>query len=371
MDRREFVSKALPAAAVGVAAGCTTETASDSAPAVHTNSPIRWRLASSFPRIVDTIYGGSEVLAKRVSAMTDGRFQIHTYPGGELVPALQVLDAAQQGTVEIVQTASYYFIGKNPALAFDTTIPFGLTSRQQTAWLLEGGGLDHMQRLFADFNVVNLVGGNTGVQMGGWFKRPIESLADLKGLKFRIPGLGGEVMNRLGVAVQVIAGGEIYAALERGAIDGTEWVGPYDDEHLGFHKIANVCYYPGWWEPGPSLSYLVNRKEWDKLSASDQEILRTAAIESGEVMQAQYDARNPAALRRLDAHGVDFRPYPEDILAAAERAARDVLEEQAAQNATYRTVYDAWRTFKRDSAHWFGTAELAFGAFNFPRAANG
>lgn len=365
MDRREFVHRALPAAVAGtVLAGCSRR---EAGPAVQTQPRIDWRLASSFPQGLDTIFGSSQVLADRIAAMTDGRFRIHVYAGGEIVPGLQVLDAVQQGTVQVGQTASYYFIGKNPALAFDACVPFGLTARQQNAWLLEGGGLQLMRELFADFNIVNFPGGNTGVQMGGWFKRAIGGLADLRGLKMRIPGLGGEVMNRLGVTVQVLAGGDIFPALERGAIDATEWVGPYDDEKLGFYKVAKLYYYPGWWEPGPSLSFYVNRAAWDKLPKAYQEIFASACQDAAVAMQTRYDEKNPAAFRRLLAQGVELRPFPDDVMQGAEKAAQEILEEQAAADATYRKVYDAWKAFRRDQYAWCATAELAYESFAFPR----
>ena len=300
--------------------------------------------------------------------MTEGQFKIRVYPGGELVPGLQVMDAVQQGTVQVGQTASYYYTGKNAALAFDACVPFGLTSRQQTAWLTEGGGLELMNELFADFNIVTFPAGNTGTQMGGWFKRELGSAADLQGLKMRIPGLGGEVMNRLGVAVQVLAGGDIYPALERGAIDATEWVGPYDDEQLGFHKVARYYYYPGWWEPGPSLSYHVNRDAWSKLPKVFQEIFKTAAAESAQVMQARYDERNPAALRKLLDAGVDMRPFPKDLMEAARTTALEMLEEQAVADATYNKVYTAWKKVRSETYQWFSTAELAYASFSFAGA---
>jgi TRAP-type mannitol/chloroaromatic compound transport system substrate-binding protein len=259
-------------------------------------------------------------------------------------------------------------VGKNPALAFDCTVPFGLTPRQQSAWLLEGGGMEEMRRLFADFDVINFPSGNTGAQMGGWFKREIGSVADLRGLKIRIPGLGGEVMNRLGATVQVLAGGDIYPALERGAIDATEWVGPYDDEKLGFHRVAKHYYYPGWWEPGPSLTFYVNRVQWEKLPLTYREVFESAAAHASVVMQARYDARNPAALQRLRAQGVQLRPYTPDVMAAAEATAIDVMEEQAAGDASYRAIYEAWKRFRTESNAWFGTAELAYARHAFSRA---
>lgn len=329
---------------------------------------VNWRLSSSFPRSLDTLYGSCEVLSERVKVLSDGRFNIRAYPAGEIVPGLQVMDAVQQGTVQVGQTASYYFTGKNPALAFDACVPFGLSSRQQTGWLYEGGGLELMRQLFADFNILTFPAGNTGVQMGGWFQREIASVQELRGLKMRIPGLGGEVMSRLGVTVQVLAGGDIFPALERGAIDATEWVGPYDDEKLGFYKIARFYYYPGWWEPGPNLSFYVNRAAWDKLPRMYQEIFETAAKEAAVTMQARYDAKNPPALARLLAAGVEMRAFPDDIMRAARGAAQDILEEEAARDATYRRVYEQWRKVRRESFDWFGAAELAYARFAFAKS---
>jgi TRAP-type mannitol/chloroaromatic compound transport system substrate-binding protein len=374
VERREFLERTLTgvAATGAVAAGaggilsCASE---QSGPAVATQKNVRWRLASSFPRGLDTIFGASEVLAERLLAMSDGRFQVRVYPAGEIVGGLQVMDAVQQGSVQIGQTASYYFTGKNPALAFDTCVPFGLTARQQAGWLHEGGGLELMRGLFADFGIINFPSGNTGVQMGGWFQREIHTAADLRGLKIRIPGLGGEVMNRLGATVQVLAGGDIFPALERGAIDATEWVGPYDDEKLGFHKVARYYYFPGWWEPGPSLSFYINRKAWDDLPKAYQEMLQTAATEAELSMQARYDARNPAALARLLAAGVQTRRFSPEIMAAAEKAAFEIMEEQAAGDPAYRQVYESWKKTRREAFDWFGTAELAYAMHAFPERA--
>ncbi len=365
MNRRKFLRQGLAGVAGAGAVSACGGAGDSAAPAVHTQQSVSWRLASSFPRSLDTIYGASEVMAQRVEAMSEGRFRIRCYPAGEIVPAAQEMDAAQQGSVQIGHTASYYFIGKNPALAFDACVPFGLTSRQQTAWLTEGGGLELMRGLFADFQLTTFPAGNTGAQMGGWFRREIGSADDLKGLRMRIPGLGGEVMNRLGATVQLLAGGEIYPALERGAIDATEWVGPYDDEKLGFHQVADYYYYPGWWEPGPSLSYHVNLEAWNKLPAAYQEMFAAAASESATVMQARYDQRNPAALVRLLEAGVQMRPFSEDLMRAAREISFEMLEEQAAADSTYRKVYDSWKKARREAYRWFGTAEMAYSRFAF------
>ena len=375
LRRRDFLRRAgagLAGAGVAGLAGCAggesdSDPAGGSGPAVHTRKRIQWRLASSFPRGLDTIYGGAEVLAERLEAMSEGRFKIRPYPAGELVPGLQVLDAAQQGTVQVGHTVSYYFTGKNPALAFDACVPFGLTSRQQTAWLTQGGGLELLRPLFSDFNVINFPGGNTGSQMGGWFKRELGGPETLNGLKMRIPGLGGQVMSRLGATVQVLAGGDIFPALERGAIDATEWVGPYDDEKLGFHKVARYYYYPGWWEPGPSLSFLVNLKAWNELPKAYQEMFEVAAAESAQAMQARYDALNPAALQRLLEAGTELRRFSPELMDAARQASLEMLEEDAAKDpGTYGKILTAWKAARRDLYRWFGTAELAYDSFAFP-----
>jgi TRAP-type mannitol/chloroaromatic compound transport system substrate-binding protein len=369
MKRREFARKAvLGALAAGGVTACSPG-AQDGAPAVQTGRRVVWRLASSFPRGLDTIYGAAEELARRVAAMTDGRFQVRSYPAGELVPGLQVLDAVQQGTVQVGHSASYYFIGKNPALAFDCAMPFGLTARGHNAWLLHGGGLERMREVFADFNVVNFPGGNTGTQMGGWFRRPIRSVADLRGLKMRIPGLGGQVMDRMGVSVQVLSGGDIFPALERGAIDATEWVGPHDDEKLGFHRVARHYHYPGWWEPGPALSFYVNRRAWDDLPAAYQEAFDAAARASSLNMMAQYDALNPQALSRLVADGVNLVPFPQDMMETALRVSEELLETQARAEAGYGRIHREWKAFRGDTYRWFGVADQAYEAFALPRLA--
>ena len=377
--RREFLrasllgAASLGAASLGAGAalsGCegpqpATPSPVGGAAAVHTGRQVQWRLASSFPRSLDTIYGAAEVLSERVAAMTGGAFQIRVYPAGELVPAMQVLDAVQAGTVQVGQSAGYYYLGKNPALAFDTCVPFGMTARQQGAWLFEGGGLALVNELYADFGVRCLPAGNTGVQMGGWFKREVPDLASLQGLRMRIPGMGGKVMSELGVSVQNIAGGDIFPALETGAIDATEWVGPYDDEKLGFHKAANLYYQPGWWEPGPNLSFYVGDRAWASLSAEYKEIVTTAAYQAGVAMQTRYDQKNPVALERLLAGGVQVRTFSDEILVRAREVAFQLTADNAAQDPAYRKVYEAWEASRRQQATWWGMAELAYNRFAF------
>jgi TRAP-type mannitol/chloroaromatic compound transport system substrate-binding protein len=365
MKRRGFLG-ALGAAGGGMLAGCGNATpGATSDEGIFAGPQVNWRMASSFPRGLDIIYGSAEHLAERVAQLTGGRFRIRAYPAGELVPGLQVMDAVQQGTVHCGHTATYYYIGKNPALAFDTGVPFGLTARQHNAWLYEAGGIDALREVFADFNIINFPCGNTGVQWLGWFRRPIDSASDLRGLRMRIPGMGGEVMARLGVSVQVLAGGEIYPALERGAIDATEWVGPHDDEKLGFQRIARYYYYPGWHEPGVTLTLMVNRRAFDQLPDAYKHVLEVAAAEENAGMMQRYDTSNPPALQRLIADGVDVRRCPDDIMHAAWRESNSLLEGLSAQHAQFRRIYEPWKRFREESFRYFDISEQAYSAFAF------
>jgi len=355
MKRRDFLKK------VGIA---TVASSSVFGPVYAQTAPrIRWRMATSWPRSLDTLFGAAELVAKRVSDLTEGRFEIQVFPAGELAPGLQVLDVVQAGNVEIGHTANYYYVGKSPSLAFDTGVPFGLNVRQQNAWLYFGGGLQAMQRVIADFNAITFPAGNTGVQMGGWFRREIRGPEDLRGLRFRIPGLGGQVMSRLGATVQTLAAGEIFLALDRGAIDGAEFVGPYDDEKLGFFRAARFYYYPGWWEPGSTVSTIVNLDRWRSLPKSYQEAIISASSEANDKVVAEYDAKNAPALARLVRAGVQLRPFPTSVLQAANRAATALYEEIAARDATYRGIYENWKRFRDESRRWFATNEFRYEDF--------
>ena len=363
MKRRQLLNRAaLGAAGVTALAACGQ---AGSGPAVQAGDlpMLRWRMATSWPKSLDTIFGGAQTVCDRVKEMTGGRFTIIPYAAKEIVPALQVLDAVQDRTVECGHTASYYYIGKNPALAFGTSIPFGLNAQQQNAWLYHGGGMDAMNKLYADFNVMSFPGGNTGAQMGGWFKREVKSVADLKGLKMRIPGLGGEVMSRLGVNVQVLPGGEVFLALDRGAIDAAEWVGPYDDEKLGLSEAAKFYYYPGWWEPGATLEVQVNLDAWKQLPEAYQAAFRAATMEANLNMLSQYDALNREALGRLLDKGTQLVAYSDEILEAAQEAAFDLLEENASKEASYKEIYEQWKAFREDIYRWNRVNELSFNQF--------
>ncbi|HRH82165.1 MAG TPA: TRAP transporter substrate-binding protein [Thiobacillaceae bacterium] len=367
MQRRDFLKGAgagagLAGGAVLGLSGCEKQAATP-APDSGALPQVNWRLASSFPKSLDTIYGAGEVLAERVKTLTNGRFNIRVFAGGEIVPGLQVLDAVQQGTVECGHSASYYYVGKDMTFAFDTAVPFGLTARQQNAWMYHGGGIELMRELFAGYNIAQFPGGNTGVQMGGWFRKEIQQLSDLNGLKMRIPGIGGQIMAKLGAVPQTLAGGDIYPSLERGAIDAAEWVGPYDDEKLGFQKIAQHYYYPGWWEGGPQLSFYVNLEKWNALPVSYKQAFESAAAEANLLMMAAYDTKNPQALMRLVKQGVRLHAYPEDVLAAAKQAAFALYEEEAGRNPRFAKVYTEWKKFRDLELQWFKVAEASYANF--------
>lgn len=357
MQRRDFIKGAAGAGLAGAAAIAPSLAIAADAPVVS------WRLASSFPKSLDTIFGAAETLSKRVAALTNDKFQIRVFAGGELVPGLQVLDAVQNGTVECGHSASYYYVGKDMTFAFDCAVPFGLTARQQNSWMYAGGGMQLMRDFFKKYNIVQFPGGNTGTQMGGWFRHEIKSMADLKGLKMRIPGLGGKIMAKLGAVPQTLPGGDIYPALERGALDAAEWVGPYDDEKLGFYKIAKHYYYPGWWEGGPQLSFMVNMQKWNALPEVYRQAFEVAAAEANMMMLAQYDAKNPPAMMRLVQQGVKIHAFPKDVMLAARRAAFEIFDEEAARNPAFKTIYIEWKKFRDSEIQWFKVAEAPYENF--------
>jgi TRAP-type mannitol/chloroaromatic compound transport system substrate-binding protein len=363
MKRRQFVQ----AAGLGLAAAAIAK------PAIAQSAPeIKWRLTSSFPKSLDTIYGAAETFSKAVSEATDGKFQIQVFAGGEIVPGLQAADAVTNGTVEMCHTAPYYYVGKDPTFAFGTSVPFGLNSRQQNAWFYHGGGMDLMNEFFKGFNIHSMPGGNTGTQMGGWFRKEIKTPADFNGLKMRIGGLAGKVIAKLGAVPQQIAGGDIYPALEKGTIDAAEWVGPYDDEKLGFNKVAPFYYYPGWWEGGASLHFFTNTAKWAELPKSYQAILTSAAAMANVDMQAKYDARNPGAIKRLvQDGGAQLRPFSPEIMEACYKAATDLYAEIAGTNANFKKVHDAYMAFRNEEYLWFQIGEYTYDSFMIRQRAKG
>lgn len=355
-DRRSFLRRA----AVGVAAAGAAAVA----PAVAQSEPaVRWRMASSFPKSLDNIFGAAELLSSRLKALTNGGFDIRIFAAGELVPGFEVLNACEQGTVECGQTQGFYFIGKNKAFAFDSALPFGLNARMQNAWLYHGGGLDLVRELYREHNTILFPAGNTGAQMGGWWRREIGDLAGLRGRKVRIPGIAGEIMARLGAVPQSIPGSDIYPALEKGTIDAAEWVGPYDDEKLGFYRVAPHYYFPGWWEGCSCISFIVNLNEWNRLPPSYRTAFETAAAEANVRMIAAYDAKNPPALARLVQQAVKLHPYPKDVMAAALKAAHELYEEEAAVNPVFRRIYQSWKPFRYAQYQWYRIAEASYSNF--------
>ncbi|MFN4148067.1 MAG: TRAP transporter substrate-binding protein, partial [Rhodocyclaceae bacterium] len=337
--------------------------ASGVAPAVHAQQAIRWRLASSFPKALDTIFGAADVFAKKVKEMSGGKFEISVHAGGELMPPFGVVDGVQQGTVECAHTAPYYFFGKDPTFAMDCAIPFGLNSRQMTAWMYEGNGMKLFREFYAQYNIVNFPMGNTGAQMGGWYRKEIKSLADIKGLKMRIGGFGGEILKGIGGVPQNLPGGEIYQALEKGTIDATEWVGPYDDMKLGFYKVAKFYAYPAWWEGGPQLTLYVNSKAYESLSAENKAILEAAAALAHTDMQAKYDAKNPKALKELVAGGTKLFRLPKEVMDAAFQYAMQYYSDLSGKNANWKKIYEDYSAFRKDQNLWFKFAEMGFDSY--------
>ncbi|WP_349371082.1 TRAP transporter substrate-binding protein DctP [Salinarimonas sp.] len=356
--RRSFL-KGAGLTAVGAAATTTI-----AAPAIAQSQPtVTWRMQSSFPNSLDTIYGTMETFARMVSEATDGNFTIQTFKPGDIVGGLQVLDAVSNGTIDAGHTPVYFYFGREPALGFGTGVPFGLNARQQHSWWHFGGGAEIINDVLAPMNVTSLACGNSGAQMGGFFRKEINSVADLEGLKFRIGGIGGQVMSRLGVVPQQIAPGDIYPALERGTIDAVEFVGPYDDEKLGFHQVAQYYYAPGFWEGGAMLHAIFNQASWDALPAHYKAIVRHAAEAANNWMLAKYDAVNPDALKRLVAAGAELRYFPQDVMEAALEAANAYYDETAAQNESFKRAWDSYREFRADSLLWWPVNELAFDNF--------
>jgi TRAP-type mannitol/chloroaromatic compound transport system substrate-binding protein len=355
MKRRDF----LKVTGLGAAGAATM-----AAPAIAQSMPeIKWRMPTSWPKSLDTIFGGADMMTKFVAEATDNKFQIQSFAAGEIVPGLQVLDAVQNGTVEIGHTASYYYFGKDPTFTFGSAIPFGPNQRINQAWYMLGGGKELLNEFYKKYNCVSLLAGNTGCQMGGWYRKEIKTVEDLKGLKLRIGGFAGRVMQKLGVVPQQIAGGDIYPALEKGTIDAAEWVGPYDDEKLGFAKVAPHYYYPGWWEGGPMLLAYVNLDKWNALPKYYQAILEQAGHYANNWMMAKYDQANPPALRKLLAGGAKLHAFPAPVMEACFKAAKELHNEVSASNADFKKLYESLTAFSNNGYQWFQVAEVGYDNF--------
>jgi TRAP-type mannitol/chloroaromatic compound transport system substrate-binding protein len=353
MQRRSFLKQAGFGAVAGTAAVAAPVFA-------QTNPKISWKMTSSFTTGLPTLFGAAQLFCKMIGEATEGNFTIRAYPGGELVPALGVMDAVGNKTVECGQTASYYYYGKDPAFCFDTAVPFGLNPRQMSAWMYQGGGMKLTREMFAPRHIINFPFGNTGTQMGGWYRKEIKTIDDLKGLKMRTAGFAGEVLSRLGVVPQQIAGGDIYPSLEKGTLDAVEFVGPVDDEKLGFQKVAKYYYYPGWWEGSAQLSLYVNDEAYNSLPKHYQTLIDLATRYAGDQLLSDYDAHNPAALRRLIASGAILKAFPREVMDASFKAANTVYGEFNAKSPLFKKLYDSHMGFRDDVVPWFRVAEGSF-----------
>ena len=356
MDRRDFLKKTALTAAGAALAGAAA--AGDSA---ESSSTVKWRMVTSWPPGFPILQTGAERFAKRVSEMSGGRMTIHVFAGGELVPPLGVFDAVSQGSVECGHSAAYYWAGKCPAAQWFTSVPFGLDAMGMNTWMYFGGGLKLWEEVYARFGLVPRPGGNTGVQMGGWFNRKIKSMADFKGLKMRMPGLGGKVISKAGGVVVLLPGGEIYTSLERGVIDATEWVGPAHDMRMGFHRVAKYYYTPGWHEPGSTLELMFNKKAYDSLPPELRAVVDAAAAELNVQMLSEFEAENARALMKLRAEGkVRILPFPPEVLANLRKLADETLKEVAASDPLAAKVNSEFQKFRKELAGWSQISEKQY-----------
>lgn len=363
MDRRSF----LRTTTVGAAGSAVL-----AAPAIaQSNSQVQWRCTSSFPQALDTIFGGASDVAKYVREATDGAFDIQVFAAGEIVPGLQAADAVQNGTVEMCHTAAYYYVGKSPTWALGAVIPYGLNNRGMNAWLYYGGGLDLLNQFYNGQNLHYLPAGNTGTQMGGWFRNEIGGLSDMQGLQMRIAGLAGQIMEQIGVVPQQIAGGDIYPALERGTIDAAEWIGPYDDEKLGFYQVAPYYYYPGWWEGNLTLNCFINTPSWEQLPENYKRLLETACRAANTEMMAEYDYKNPTALRSLVSSGAQLRAYPQEVLDATYDASMSLYSDLRSSDQDWAQIYDSMMAFQTEHFLWQQVAESTFDQYMQTKQRNG
>lgn len=360
MKRRNFLGRAAlgmtGAGAVGLGLA---------APAVAQGTPqVKWRLASSYPRSLKAIFACSEEFAQTVSDITDGNFQIQVFAAGELVPPLSMVESVSQGTVEMAHTASYFYSGIDPAFVFGTAVPWGMNARHTQAWLFQAGGLDLLNEFYGRHGLLCVPAGNTGTQMAGWFRKELRGVDDLRGLKMRIGGIGGNLLARMGVIPQQIAAGDIYPALEKGTIDATEFVGPFEDEVLGFARVAPYYYFPGFWEGSAELAYFVNPGKWAELPPAYQVAFRTAARTAGANQLAKYDAGNPAALTRLVAAGAQPRELPQDILERSRTEAAAMYAELSGKSPDFKRILEHYMGFARETATYWSIADLRFDYLN-------
>ena len=361
-SRKKFLSRSLAAgAAVGITA-CTgssdTEQTSNSA---VPGKKYRWNMVTTWPPNFPILGEGCNLFAQWVKEMSAGRLNIRVYGGGELIPALESFDAVRSGTAQIGHGSSYYWAGKVPAAQFFASVPFGMNAQQLNAWIISGGGIELWREIYEPFNLIPFLGGNTNAQMGGWFNREIKSIDDFKGLKMRIPGLGGRVFEKAGGSPILTAGSEIYTSLERGVIDATEWIGPYHDYLMGFHKIAKYYYYPGWHEAGTSLEFFINKKAFEELPEDLQVIVETAAYRVNQWMMAEGEAKNSEYLSIIREEGkVDIRPFPEDVITTLRQYTNEIISKMASENEEMARIYESFQNFKKQDDPWLQMTEKVF-----------
>lgn len=364
-SRQSVIILALVAALVGLFWLYVSERAgefsSDTLTAAGDQKVYNWKMVTSWPKNYPGLGTAPEHFAEAVREMSGGRLQIKVYGAGELVPALGVFDAVSLGNVEMGHSAAYYWKGKLPSAPFFTSVPFGMTAQEMNGWLHYGGGMELWREAYAPFNLVPLAGGNTGVQMAGWFNKEIRSVGDLKGLKMRIPGVGGEVFSRAGGSAVTLPGGELYTSLQTGVIDATEWVAPYNDMALGLHEVAKYYYYPGWHEPGPTLEMTVNKKAFESLPDDLRRIVEVAARYANQDMLDEYTARNNAALNRLlDHHKTQVKPLPDDVLIALRKASEAYIQDVIASDPMAKKVYESWKPFLDNVSNYHRISEQAY-----------
>lgn len=346
---------------VFITIGCGNNSDTENSVSKNTWESVEWKMVTTWPKDFPGLGTGANYLAKMITTMSGGRINVKVYGAGELVGGLEVFDAVSRGTAEMGHGASYYWRSKTPASQFFTTVPFGLTAQEMNGWLYHGGGMELWTEFYDEFGLVPLSAGNTGVQMGGWFNKEVNSLSDIKGLKMRIPGLAGDVFKRVGGVPVLLPGGEIFAALESGAIDATEWVGPYNDLAFGFHKIAKYYYYPGWHEPGSTMETFINKEAFNKLTPDLQEIVRIAAQAATLDMLSDYTARNNAALTTLiEEHGVQLRRFPDSVMAELFRISEEIYKEEAAKDPNFARVYESFSKFRKEAREYHNISEKAY-----------
>ena len=362
-DRRKFLKLAGATSLAGVSGlvACSSVGETEQSVNINFNKKYRWKMTTTWPPNFPVVGEGCLMLAEWVRQMSGGRMDITVYGGGELIPALEGFDAVSNGAVEMNHGASYYWAGKIPASQFFAAVPFGMNAQQMGSWIISGGGQKLWEEIYEPFNLQPIICGNTGVQMAGWFNKEINTIEDLKGLKMRIPGLGGKVLAKAGGTPVLVSGGEIYTNLERGVIDAAEWIGPYHDYKMGFHQVAKHYYYPGWHEPGPVLEMIFNKTKFQALPEDIQEILRTACHRLNRWMSAEFDAKNGEYITKLiNEENVQVKMFPKEVLSRLKSATKEAIEDLTSSDPVSKKVYESFSKFKTNVSQWTDISEKVF-----------